>query len=64
MKKNLGSVDRWIRIALALAMAGFGLMLPLPVMLGLDAAAVMLLGTAFSGHCLAYRLMGHSTCPR
>lgn len=65
MTRNVGTVDRVLRLmGAALAAAGaVAAPLSLGVRLGLFAAtAVYLLWTALAGTCVGYRLMGKSTC--
>lgn len=66
MKKNMGSMDRVIRVVLA---AVFGLLVltgavngVLAIVLGV--LAVVFLGTAAIGFCPLYAPFGISTCPR
>jgi purine-cytosine permease-like protein len=65
MTKNLGSVDRGLRVLAALVFgacavaAPFGLGVRLGVF-GLNAA--YLLWSALAGSCVGYRLMGRSSC--
>jgi uncharacterized membrane protein len=66
MKKNMGSIDRVIRVVLAVA---FGLLVltgtvngVLAIILGV--LAVVFLGTAAIGFCPLYAPFGISTCPR
>jgi hypothetical protein len=61
---NVGTLDRVARaVATALAVtAAVALPLPAGAALALGATSVYLLGTALSGTCLGYRLMGRSTC--
>lgn len=64
MTKNLGTLDRFLRL---LAVAGLALgagaaPLPLIARLALGASGLYLFGTVFFGTCLGYRLLGLSTC--
>jgi uncharacterized membrane protein len=66
MKKNMGSIDRVIRVVLAVA---FGVLVltgtvngVLAIILGV--LAVVFLGTAAIGFCPLYAPFGISTCPR
>ncbi|MCU0304163.1 MAG: DUF2892 domain-containing protein [Thermoanaerobaculales bacterium] len=58
MKRNVGSVDRIIRIALGLAIGGTGL--ALHSWLGL--IGLVPIATALIGRCPAYLPFGISTC--
>ncbi len=65
MKKNMGNIDRIIRIVLAAIAATLYFIQTLTGTLGLVAlvvAAVFLLTSAV-GFCPLYRLVGLSTCP-
>lgn len=73
MKKNVGSLDRWMRGGAAVG-AGVGAAvvpsiapsiahLHLALRLGLLATGLYLAWTALAGTCLGYRMMGLSTCP-
>jgi hypothetical protein len=65
MKKNMGNIDRIIRIVLAAMAATLYFTQTLTGILGLVAlvvAAVFLLTSAV-GFCPLYRLVGLSTCP-
>jgi uncharacterized membrane protein len=66
MKKNMGSIDRVIRVVLAVA---FGLLVLTGTVSGVLAIimgvlAVVFLGTAAIGFCPLYAPFGISTCPR
>ena len=67
MKKNVGTVDRFIRLVLGLVLLLAGLMM-LGAMdgnwTGILAAVVgvVLLGTSATGVCLIYKMIGCSTC--
>lgn len=58
MKRNVGSVDRIIRVALGLAIGGAGL--ALHSWLGL--IGLVPIATALIGRCPAYLPFGISTC--
>jgi hypothetical protein len=61
MKKNVGQLDKVIRIGFGVISAIFGLILnfwPLYLLAG------ALIITAFTGFCGLYTLFGLSTCPR
>jgi Protein of unknown function (DUF2892) len=65
MRRNLGSVDRVLRLAGAVVAAVCAVQAPLTLPVRLAAFAgtgVYLLLTALAGTCLGYRLMGKSTC--
>jgi hypothetical protein len=66
MVKNVGQVDRALRIAIGLVLLAYALKLGLP-----DTGwnwtgwiGVVPLLTAFIGNCPLYSLLGVSTCPR
>ncbi len=66
MHRNVGTIDRWLRVVGALVMLALALLAPLPLTLRLPIFGMMggyLLWTALAGSCLGYRLMGRSTCP-
>lgn len=66
MTRNLGSVDRWLRVLAALALGACAVVGPfsLAVRFGVFGVnAAYLLWSALAGSCLGYRLMGRSTCP-
>ena len=62
---NVGAADRLIPTLAGCMMLLAAFLLALPVMgrVGLAGMGLYLLGTALSGTCLGYRLMGKSTCP-
>jgi hypothetical protein len=62
---NVGAADRLFRTLAAGMMLLAAILLTIPVMgrVGLAGMGLYLLGTALSGTCLGYRLMGKSTCP-
>jgi len=66
MKKNVGSVDKMIRIFVALVV---GVLIYLDVVSGtlaivLGVVAIVFLLTAFFGFCLIYKPLGINTCRR
>lgn len=66
MTRNLGSLDRGLRVLAALALGVVAVVGPFSLgvrlgVFGLNGA--YLLWTALAGSCLGYRLMGRSTCP-
>jgi hypothetical protein len=66
MKKNLGTLDRAMRIIGALAFTSCAFMAPLPFAVrafGFGGMAVYLAFNALSGTCFGYMMMGKSTCP-
>jgi hypothetical protein len=58
MKLNVGSIDRWVRIALGLAIGAAGLYFE--SWFGL--IGLVPLGTALAGWCPLYVVLGISTC--
>jgi hypothetical protein len=65
MTRNLGNVDRFLRLVGAVAAGVCAAIAPfsLPVRLLVFAGTgVYLLATALAGTCVGYRLMGKSTC--
>jgi hypothetical protein len=65
MKRNIGSIDRVVRVAVALALFTAAALSPLSLgvrLLALAAPAAVLLLTALTGRCLGYRVLGMSTC--
>ena len=71
MKRNVGSTDRAVRIALGALTGGVSLAilagfvaLPMVSSLVLGVVALVLLGTAATGLCGLYSLLGVDTCPR
>jgi len=66
MIKNLGSVDRALRLLAAAGLAACAAAGPFSwgVRLGVFGLnALYLLWSALAGSCFGYRLMGKSTCP-
>lgn len=66
MAKNLGNVDRALRVAAAVATGTCAVMAPAPLgvrLVAFGGTSLYLLFTALVGTCLGYRLMGKSTCP-
>lgn len=65
MQRNLGNMDRALRLLGAL-MAGVGAVVaPFPLtarLLAFGGVSLYLLFTSVSGACVGYRLMGKSTC--
>lgn len=63
--RNVGTLDRIIRIlpAIAVAIAWYGGWLTGWLAIGLAVAAVMLLVTSLLGSCSIYYMLGFSTCP-
>lgn len=60
MTKNVGGIDKVVRVVLGLALIAYG------VMTGswLGALGLVPLATAAMGFCPAYLPLGVSTCPR
>lgn len=65
MKKNMGKMDKTIRLVLALVMAGlyFGNVVSGTFGLILVVLAVVFVGTSFISFCPLYSIFGISTCP-
>ncbi|HEY6081593.1 MAG TPA: DUF2892 domain-containing protein [Polyangiaceae bacterium] len=66
MLQNLGGTDRFLRVTFALVLAGGSFVAPFSLtlrLLGFALPALYVLGTALTGTCLGYKLMGRSTCP-
>lgn len=63
MKKNMGSVDRFVRISLAALIAAlfFGKVISGPVAIVLGIVAVAFIATSFISTCPAYIPFGLST---
>lgn len=66
MKKNVGSVDKVIRIALALLI---GVLIYTEVLTGtlaivLGVVSIAFVLTSFLGVCLIYKIFGINTCKR
>jgi hypothetical protein len=59
MKKNVGTIDKIVRIALAALIAGAGIYYQ--SWFGL--VAIVPLATALIGNCPLYSIVGISTCP-
>ena len=65
MTKNVGSIERVLRLLGALGFIACAWLAPLPLLvraLVFGGSGVYMLWTALAGHCLGYRLMGRSTC--
>ena len=64
MTKNLGILDRFLRLlgTAGLALGAGAAPLPLVARVALGASGLYLLGTVFFGACLGYRVLGLSTC--
>ncbi len=58
MKKNVGTIDRWIRIAVAVVLAVIAFVTGL---WWLYIIAFIALATGVAGYCLPYTLLGIST---
>lgn len=64
MVKNVGNLDRIIRVILAVALVVLTFVLGVDTWWGLLILAGALLVTAAVGMCGIYRLFGINTCPR
>ncbi len=66
MKKNVGSIDKIVRVVLALVFAGlyFGGVVTGYLGIALVVFGVVFLATSFMSFCPLYTLFGMSTCPR
>lgn len=65
MKRNLGSLDRSLRIFAALGLGVAALFSPLAALIRFGVfgpMAVYMLSSALYGACCGYRLLGLSTC--
>ena len=64
MKKNIGTIDRWVRllIAIALFVGMFFVPAGIPKIL-LGIASVFTLYESLFGWCAFYALIGKNTCP-
>lgn len=64
MTRNVGTIDRVLRVTAAIASGLAAALGPLELAprLALGGTAAYLLWTALAGSCLGYRLMGRSTC--
>ncbi len=60
MTRNIGSLDKWLRVLAGLVLVALGLFGPIGWW-GL--VGLVLLGTALVGWCLLYVLLGLNTCP-
>ena len=65
MKRNVGTLDRVIRLLLAVAVAAlyFTGQISGALAIVLGVAAAILLLTSFAASCPLYSLLGMSTCP-
>lgn len=62
MKKNVGGVDKIMRLVVGLVLLGLGVAGVLPLWVGL--IGLVPLGTALLGFCPLYPLLGISTCKK
>jgi hypothetical protein len=65
MKRNVGRLDRLVRVLAAVALFGCAVGAPLPIATRLAAFAlpgVYVLFSALAGTCFGYALLGKSTC--
>lgn len=60
MKKNVGQLDKWLRVGAGMASLVLGILFHW----GFYLLGAMLIITAFTGFCGIYTLFGISTCPR
>lgn len=65
MSKNLGNLDRTMRVVGAIVsfVLAFTLPVPLIAQIAIGLNGVYLLGSSLVGTCLGYKLIGVSTCP-
>jgi Protein of unknown function (DUF2892) len=66
MKRNLGNLDRMLRVVVSIGMLICAALAPLPIVWRLSifgGLAAYILLTALAGTCLGYRMMGRTTCP-
>lgn len=65
MKKNIGKLDKTIRLVLALVIAGlfFGNVISGILGIALVVVAVIFVATSFINFCPLYTIFGASTCP-
>lgn len=66
MKKNVGSIDRYVRFGLAAIALIVAIVVgpTTPLAIFLYVVAVAMVVTGFVGFCGLYTLFGISTCPR
>ncbi len=62
MKKNVGGVDKIMRLVVGLVLLGLGVAGVLPLWVGL--IGLVPLGTALLGFCPLYPILGISTCKK
>jgi hypothetical protein len=65
MTRNLGTIDRVLRVLGALVLMAAAVLAPLSLttrLLAFAAPAVYILFTAGAGLCLGYAMLGRSTC--
>ena len=65
LKKNLGSIDRVLRVVIGLAVLAAAFLMPLTGMLQIGAFVVagIAIGTALISSCPLYTVLGLSSCP-
>ena len=61
MPRNVGDIDKWLRIIAGLLILGLGAFGPLGWW---GVLGIVPLATGVMGSCPAYRLMGMNTCQR
>jgi len=64
MNRNVGPIDRWIRIVISLALLAFALVGPETGYNDFGYVGVLLLGTALFDWCPLYSLFGIRTCKK
>jgi hypothetical protein len=62
MKRNVGNVDRIVRLILGVAAIGVGIAAQGVGLIVGAVVGVALIGTALTGRCLAYVPLGINTC--
>jgi hypothetical protein len=65
MKRNVGTLDRLVRVLAAVGLLGCAVGTPLPIATRLAAFAlpgVYMLFSALAGTCFGYAVLGKSTC--
>jgi DUF2892 family protein len=65
MTKNVGTLDRFLRLLGAIGLITGAFVAPLPTyvrLLAFGGSGLYMLGTVFFGVCFGYKLLGRSTC--